>query len=136
MSRQEGEYAFDQADETGSDSRIRGSGSLHGLHSVCEIAMFHTIHMVLGVVGSGESSSPLSAESSLSELLRLVQYLMAGAILYLIKLLKDTKSTSGETHTEIQTEIAEVRKLAKTNFDTNNKMIEEVKEMVERLTVK
>lgn len=98
--------------------------------------MFHTIHMVLGVVGSGESSSPLSAESSLSELLRLVQYLMAGAILYLIKLLKDTKSTSGETHTEIQTEIAEVRKLAKTNFDTNNKMIEEVKEMVERLTVK
>lgn len=98
--------------------------------------MIHLAHgfiVSLGLVGSGEESSPLSADSSLSELLRLVQYLMAAAILYIIKLVKDSKGASTETHSEIQTEIAEVRQLAKTNFETNNTMIAEVLTKVEAL---
>lgn len=98
--------------------------------------MIHTVHayiVSLGLVGSGEESSPLSADSSLSELLRLVQYLMAAAILYIIKLVKDSKGNSAETHTEIQSEIAEVRTLAKENFKTNNDMIAEVLTKVEAL---
>jgi hypothetical protein len=97
--------------------------------------MIHAMHAIYGVVGGGESS-PLSAESSLTEVLHLVQYLMAVAILYVIKLLKDTKGKSTETHTEIQTEISEVRNLAENRFKTNNDLIKEVLQKVEALEIK
>lgn len=101
--------------------------------------MIHLVHgfiVSLGAVGSGEESSPLSANSNLSEILRLVQIAMAAGVVYLIKLLKESKGSSTETHGEIQSEIAEVRKLAQTNFKTNNEMIAEVLTKVEALEKK
>lgn len=101
--------------------------------------MIHLVHgfiVSLGTVGSGEEGSPLSANSNLSEILRLIQIAMAAGVVYLIKLLKDTKGASTETHGEIQSEIEAVRTLAKTNFETNNRMISEVLTKVEALEKK
>ena len=98
--------------------------------------MIHLVHgfiVSLGTVGSGEEGSPLSANSSLAEITKLIQIALAAGVIYLIKLVKDSKGTSTETHGEIQTEIAEVRKLAKTNFETNRDMIAEVLAKVEAL---
>lgn len=101
--------------------------------------MIHLAHgfiVSLGLVGSGEESSPLSANSSLAEISKLVQLAMAAGVVYLIKLIKDSKGASTETHGEIQTEIAEVRKMAQANFKTNNDMIAEVLTKVEVLEKK
>lgn len=101
--------------------------------------MIHMVHgfiVSLGTVGSGEEGSPLSANSNLSEILRLVQIAMAAGVIYLIKMLKETKGNSVETHTEIQNQINEVRNIAKANFDMNNNLIKEVLAKVEVLETK
>jgi len=82
---------------------------------------------VVGEVGSGGEGSPLSANSSYSEILRLVQLGMFAAILYLIKEFKAKHTDSSETHDEILASIEVVKKLAQDNFTSNRNLIERIK---------
>lgn len=68
--------------------------------------MFPTVLHILSfgpltaVVGGG-SESPLSTNSTLTELLRLLVPLNSAALLYLVQRLKSSTSDSGDTHTII-----------------------------------
>jgi hypothetical protein len=92
----------------------------------------HVIH-TLGLIGSGQETSPLSANSTFSELIRLVQVGMLLGVIYLITLLKQARSMGGDIHSDVQQQIASVRTIAQTNFESNRKMIEEVLKQVEKL---
>jgi hypothetical protein len=98
--------------------------------------MIHLVHdaiISLGMIGTGEAESPLAANSPYSEILRLLQVGVAAAVIYLVKLLKETKATSSETHNQIQTQIDDVKRLAQSNFETNRNMITEILAKVEAL---
>src|SRR4051812_23353374 len=92
---------------------------------------------VVGEVGSGGESSPLSANSVYSEILRLVQLAAFAGIAYMIKEFKTGRRDSSETHDEILAEIeavkkvaAEAKRLAQNNYEANRTLITAIKDEV------
>lgn len=95
--------------------------------------MFHILGQIAGVVGEvggGSESSPLSANSAYSEILRLVQLVAFAGVAYLIKEFKTGRKDSSETHGEILSEIDTVKELAKqakelaqSNYEANRTLI-------------
>lgn len=89
------------------------------------------LHWVFATVSAG--GDPLGVESTYAQILRLIQGGMFAGVLYLIKLLKETKGKSADVHGQILDEISEVKALAQQNFETNRKAIAQVRRDVREL---
>jgi hypothetical protein len=78
--------------------------------------MIHAIIDAATAVGGGGESSPLSPTSQVSELLRVMQFAIAGGVWYLINQVRKTHRHNDEAHGEVQADInslrLEVEKLA------------------------
>lgn len=70
--------------------------------------MIHTLTGVLAAVGN-EEASPLSVNSTLAEILRLVQVGIFAGILYLINQVKNSRKGNDEAHGAVNEEIRNVR---------------------------
>lgn len=91
--------------------------------------------MILGIlvhainatgIGDGGEGSPLSPTSQVSELLRVIQFAIAGGIWYLINQVKKNHRNNDEAHGQVSADIAEVRNLAQKNYEANQQLIRTV----------
>lgn len=91
------------------------------------------IFAVVAEVGSGDSTSPLSANSVYSEILRLVQLAAFAGIAYMVKEFKSNHRDSNDAHDTLLTQIEgvkqvadEAKALAESNYNANRQLINSI----------
>lgn len=70
--------------------------------------MIHAVINALGAVGDGGGGSPLSPTSQVSELLRVMQFAIAGGVWYLINQMRKNRNGNDEAHGQVQRDVRNI----------------------------